>query len=157
MYQNVNIKVHCVLENYNEVLQINMCSQNRAHEMFLIKKDYLNEDGNLEGDVIGSLVEDDNCLRLSSLQRAFPGCTGLYHHSDNENDIIFVPNNNNGCLQCEWNYEITYHPYYPGNIEGTQPTSEFYVYCILLDTRPNSPTSSSSSFFRQLCVTAAGK
>ncbi|CAF1344086.1 unnamed protein product [Adineta steineri] len=100
MYQNVNIKVHCVLENYNEVLQINMCSQNRAHEMFLIKKDYLNEDGNLEGDVIGSLV---------------------------------------------------------GNIEGTQPTSEFYVYCILLDTRPNSPTSSSSSFFRQLCVTAAGK
>ncbi|CAF0783427.1 unnamed protein product [Adineta steineri] len=77
-----------------------MCSQQHAHETFLIKKDYLNEDGNLKGDVIGSLV---------------------------------------------------------GSIEGTQPTSEFYVYCILLDTRPNSPTSSSSSFFRQLCVTAAGK
>ncbi|CAF1478194.1 unnamed protein product [Adineta steineri] len=101
-------------------------------------------------------VEDDNCLSLSSLQRAFPGCTGLYHHSDNGNDIILVPGNNNGCFQCEWNYEIAYHPYYPGNIEGTQQTSEFYVYCILLDARPNSLTSSSSSFFRQLCVTAAG-
>ncbi|CAF1478210.1 unnamed protein product [Adineta steineri] len=62
-------------------------------------------------------VGSDNRLNIWSLQRAFPGCTGLYHYNDNENDIIMVPNNNNGLLEHNWDDNIMYFSYYPDNIK----------------------------------------
>ena len=122
-------------------------------------------------------TNDNNRFRISSLQRLFPGATGLFHYREGstemimwvksndeaiENDLISlsllrVPDTDDHCLEGEWDPDITYIPFYPRKLTPTENMFIFHKNRTWIGSRPQSPTPSATTFFRRFLVVAGGE